>query len=58
MVLLRICAEIGLEADYLIKKSFGVSHDDLYDSIHCFFKEVLPWLDIRIGGKVGATFIL
>ena len=52
-VLLRICAEIGLEADYLLKNSFEVSHGDLYDAVHKVFKDVLPWLEIRSGGRLA-----
>jgi len=52
-VLLRICEEIGLEADYLLKNSFEVSHGDLYDAVHKVFKDVLPWLEIRSGGRLA-----
>jgi transcriptional regulator with XRE-family HTH domain len=32
-VLLSICQEIGLEADYLAKGNFELSHFDLYDAV-------------------------
>lgn len=52
-VLLRICAEIGLEADYLLKSGFEVVHGDLYDAVHKVFKDVLPWIEIRGGSQLG-----
>lgn len=51
-VLLRICGEIGLEADYLREGSFEVSHSDLYDAVHAVFKDVLPLLELKQGNRL------
>lgn len=52
-VLLRICAEIGLEPDYLLKGNFEISHADLYDAIHHVFGDVLALLEVGSGSKVA-----
>lgn len=52
-ILLRICGEIGLEADYLAKGSFELSHADLQDALHKVLGDVLPSLDIRTDGKAA-----
>lgn len=51
-VLLRICAEIGLEPQYLLTGSFEISHSDLYDAIHQVFGDLLPLIDIDGGAKI------
>lgn len=51
-VLLRICAEIGLEADHLLKGSFEISHGDLYDAVYQVFKDVLPSIDFGPGNRI------
>lgn len=51
-VLLRVCAEIGLEADSLLKHSFQVSHADLYDAVVLVLKDVLPHIEIKGDGAV------
>ncbi len=51
-VLLRVCAEIGLEADHLLKGSFEVAHGDLYDAVLRVFKDVLPSIEIGAGNRL------
>jgi hypothetical protein len=51
-VLLRICAEIGLEPQHLLTGSFEISHSDLYDSVHHVFGDLLPLIDVDSGGRI------
>lgn len=52
-VLLRVCEEIGLEVDQLVKGSFEISHADLNDAVMQVFKDVLPLLEIRAGARLA-----
>lgn len=52
-VLLAICNDIGIEADYLAKGSFELSHFDLYDAVLKVFDELLPHVRIKPSGKAA-----
>jgi len=51
-VLLRICAEIGLEPQHLLTGSFEVSHSDLYDAVFQVFGDLLSLIDFDSGAKI------